>query len=534
MLSACTGQVAGTGGGAGGGAVGGGSGGGAVGGGVGGAGGGSGGGSGGMGGGTGGTGGAGGGMVADAGPVDAGPSAPDFVDRCVRAAAPSQPAPLRTLYVDATAGLDTNAGTSAAAAWKTLTKVNNTVMPGDLVYVSGVFDGQYLRPLMSGTAGAPIVFKVAPGSSALIKNAQYGVALWITAKSYLVFDGFELTGNMQPVDFLNTDHITVRNCFIHDTGYARFIGANDNRFEDNRWPTCGTYCIFFTDGSNRNVIAGNQFGDSSSTSLYMGGAATMPSADNEIGFNDFSNTLDGHMLLTGSISRTTVDCNRFHGSGTGITDGGGPSPSMTLTSSSNVIRDNLFYRNTEEAIRLQSIGGFPVNDNLLAHNVVYGNGGPDLRMLLSQAGAVMQDNVVVDNIFWANNDSTDFHWTLNNVRYKLVIDFYHTQSDGYPDGGFGNNRIHDNLLGRNDAEIDGGWLYVIGYTKNQTMSLTQAQQRFVTLSNNFEADPRFFDAGAGQFLLTAGSPAIDRGVTLDAGETFAGSAPDLGRFEFKP
>src|SRR4051812_42058939 len=80
---------------------------------------------------------------ADAGGQDSGIALPPFVDRCVRPSSPQPPAPLRTLWVDSASGLDSNDGRSPSTAWKTLAKANNSVAPGDLVWVSGFFDGGY-------------------------------------------------------------------------------------------------------------------------------------------------------------------------------------------------------------------------------------------------------------------------------------------------------------------------------------------------------------------------------------------------------
>jgi hypothetical protein len=461
----------------------------------------------------------------DSGVPDAGPTVPPYTDRCSRPAEPADPTPLRTLYVDSENGDDTHDGLSAAQAWKTLAKVNNSVQPGDLVYVSGTFDGGYLRPNVDGTASNPIVFKA---QNAVIANAQYGVGLWIGGHSYLVFDGFELTGDEQPVDFLSSSFITVRNSNIHDTtGYVRFIDSDDNRFVDNRWADCPGYCVFLTGASHRNALVGNQLGGVGNTSLFLTTSGTPASSDNDISFND----LDEEMIITGAITGTTLACNLIHGVGLELIDGGLPGPALTVTSSGNRISDNVFFGNRGEAIRLQAFLGNDSNDNVIEHNDVVANGGPDLRMLLSEPDASLARNEVRDNIFWGNDLSDDFHWVSNGVRYAIVFDTYHQAVNGYPDGGLGDNHIHHNLLG----SVDGGWLYFIGYSRNATYTLDEAQANWpADLHDNFDADPLFFDAGAGLLMLTAGSPAIDRAGPDDAGATVYGAGPDLGRYEAGP
>ncbi len=462
-----------------------------------------------------------------------GTALPNFDDRCAKPAAPALPTPLRTLFVDGDLGSDSNAGTSQGAAWKTLAKVNGAAMPGDLVWVSGGFDGGYLRPA-SGTAQNPIVFRVPSGKRATISNAQYGTALWIAGRSYLVFDGFELTGNTQPVDFLNVDHVWVRNSHISRSGYARMIDSNDNRFEDNDWPDCADWCLFFANGSNRNVVTGNRLGRANSVQLHFAGTTASPNGANEVSFNRLENPIGSQLSLAGISTGTIVRCNEFAGAGSAFTDGGLPGPSLTISSSNNLIESNVFARNAGEAIRLQSIAGFQVIGNRLSHNTQVGNGGPAVRMLWSEAAAVIDDNEIVDNLMWANNTSSDFHWTANGEPFEVVADFYHKGVNGYPDGGIGLNRIHHNVIATSDGDLDGGWFYVIGYSQNRLLSRTAAEQRWPgVVYANLEVNPRLVDLDAGLFMLHAGSPAIDRGAPADAG-VFVGAAPDPGRFEWRP
>ena len=61
-------------------------------------------------------------------------------------------------YVDSREGNDSNSGTNATAAWKTLAKVNaKTFLPGDRILLksSSVWQGQ-LWPKGSGVEGKPI------------------------------------------------------------------------------------------------------------------------------------------------------------------------------------------------------------------------------------------------------------------------------------------------------------------------------------------------------------------------------------------
>ncbi|WP_368496321.1 hypothetical protein [Herbiconiux sp. A18JL235] len=119
-------------------------------------------------------------------------------------AAPATPAQAvgTTYYVDATAGSDTNAGTSDTAPWKTLTKVN-TITPGPgtriLLKAGTVFTNQYLDLTGSGTAADPIVVgrygtgarpKIDFGNTA-VGGEGFGVR--VTNGSHWTISGLEIT-----------------------------------------------------------------------------------------------------------------------------------------------------------------------------------------------------------------------------------------------------------------------------------------------------------------------------------------------------
>ncbi len=84
-------------------------------------------------------------------------------------------------YVDATTGNDTNAGTSAATAWRTLSKVNNSIFaPGDNIYLKRgeVWNEQLIVPT-SGTESLPITFSAyGTGNRPVIKCSDSFTA-WV-------------------------------------------------------------------------------------------------------------------------------------------------------------------------------------------------------------------------------------------------------------------------------------------------------------------------------------------------------------------
>ena len=93
-------------------------------------------------------------------------------------------------YVDGASGNDANAGTSLAAAWKTIQQAFDNATPGSTVYIrKGTYRSQlYLN--VSGTAGNPIEFRNYQNETVLIDggflNSEDGPLIDIENQSNLI------------------------------------------------------------------------------------------------------------------------------------------------------------------------------------------------------------------------------------------------------------------------------------------------------------------------------------------------------------
>ncbi|MDP3899911.1 MAG: Ig-like domain-containing protein [bacterium] len=87
-----------------------------------------------------------------------------------------------TYYVDATAGNDSNAGTSTSQPWKTIAKVNSTTfLPGDgVLFKRGeTWRGETLTVSESGTAAQPIIFGAyGSGDNPVISGGEEITTSW--------------------------------------------------------------------------------------------------------------------------------------------------------------------------------------------------------------------------------------------------------------------------------------------------------------------------------------------------------------------
>lgn len=170
-----------------------------------------------------------------------------------------------TYYVDSSLGSDSASGTSEAAAWKTLDKVNSvTFSPGDriLLKAGGVWNNQYLDLKGSGSEGNPItVDRYGTGAKPLIhfgNTAVNGEGFGVRLRnvSYWEISNLEITSGQQPADMRRSGvlvtgegtgagafrHIYIRNLDIHDifgtdrrTGGINFHARGANTAPESTW-----------------------------------------------------------------------------------------------------------------------------------------------------------------------------------------------------------------------------------------------------------------------------------------------------------
>jgi len=115
-----------------------------------------------------------------------------------------------TYYVSAS-GSDSNSGTTAAQAWRTVARVNRASLhPGDGVLFAGgeTFSDDALMPEGSGADGTPIVYgSYGTGRPTLTRG------VWFKDLHDLVFQGLALTNSGQGINATG-DHVTVQGVSI--------------------------------------------------------------------------------------------------------------------------------------------------------------------------------------------------------------------------------------------------------------------------------------------------------------------------------
>jgi hypothetical protein len=325
--------------------------------------------------------------------VSAGSSFP-LHPSCQEYPTPIVPSPLRTFYVDGNNGNDAADGTSSVTAWRTLSRANSMVQPGDLILLRGVFSGQSIRPATSGTASAKIVYRVVPNDSARITLGQSGFGILLEGVHHVVVDGVEISNVSNPFHIrLNSSNNWLLNLFIRDGG-GSFIGnSDDNRVERSRFLRIGTRgansrdAILIEDGSDRNVIVRNIIGEASHGTVWLGsGTSLVPVNDNVIAQNDTFNPWASGMGLGARAVRTVVECNRIRDAApaAGTIP---PREGIDIDGLNNIIRYNEIYQNGGFGLTVKgrTYASNPQNtiESQIFENTIWGNGLGAIRVVLS-------------------------------------------------------------------------------------------------------------------------------------------------------
>lgn len=309
------------------------------------------------------------------------------------------------------------------------------------------------------------------------------------------------------------------------------------------------------------------------------GSGAMP----RVGGGDCLNLTGAYQVVTGLEIRSctkwgvrlagnhaTVDANVIGNNVTGV--------EVAETSSQNRITHNQLVDNNRLAPDPGS-GAFGVllngSDNYVAANVirggdtaspVYGRDGSAVEVYRGQRNLITQ-NLAIDNLTFTelgNSASADNTYSYNIVRSSLqTSSFMITRGSGNTYGPVRNTRVFNNTVYFTGSQAEGfvcqncatdilflrnniiSAPHKAGYAsgpvdEDDDLFLGGGIRQFTVGPHSFVGDPKWVNAGAADFRLQPGSPAIDRGQNLGPQVDFAGtkapygSAPDLGALEQAP
>ena len=371
-----------------------------------------------------------------------------------------------TYYVS-TSGNDANPG-SQSAPWRTIQRAADVAGPGDIVIVT---PGSYVGAKFSrsGTASSPIRFRAEPGavvSSPGPLNSN-GDNLWVRNANHVFLIGFEVHSapragiGVQGEPNAPAVGIVVRRCNCHDNGrWGIFTGYAQNfRAENNVASGSGIeHGIYVSNSADNPVIRGNVVRNNNASGIQL-------NADP---------VLAGDGIITGALVERNIV------SGNGVAGGA----AINLASVRNsTFRNNLLYDNHASGFAGWDDGAGSQwgtkNNRFFNNTVVQASDGRFATSLQNGSSG----NVLKNNILFHPGPRGTYDIDSSS-RTGLVSDY----------------NVVSNVFSVDETFITFSAWKRYGYDSHSIMATSMSGY--------------FINAGAGNYHLASGSPAIDRGVSV--------------------
>jgi parallel beta-helix repeat protein len=364
------------------------------------------------------------------------------------------------------------------------------VAPNDVVQVA---DGSYLGfdvDDIDGLPGQPITIR-ATGTNAVVTvttdRPDNRDTIFITFSDWIVVEGLRASNaNRAAVRIDQSHHVTVRNgVFANNGTWGIFTDFSDDTLLEGN--TCsgsvGEHGIYVSNSSDRPIVRGNLLFNNAGAGLHMNG--------------DLSAGGDG--IISGGL----VENNVIHGNGVG----GGAGINLDGVHDT-VVRNNVLYDNHATGIvAFREDGAQGPRGLQILHNTVdQASNGRWALQIFDTTGAILVRN----NVLYTRHA---FRGTLN---YGNATDVANTDSD---------YNVLDRISPDGDATI---------FTLAQWQA--QGHEPHSVVWGPLAA--LFVNANGGDYHLPAGSPAVDRGLTLpsvtvdiEGNPRPQGASSDAGAYE---
>ena len=417
-----------------------------------------------------------------------------------------------TWYV-ATNGLDTNTG-SSNSPFATVTRAQTAASSNDVVYLRG--GTYYLNDSNLTATNSPwaivnnmnkggISYLACPGEKPVfdfsaVQPAGFRVtAFLVTSTAHkCVFKGFELTGVKVTVTGGNTQ-----------SEYFRVIGGNNNRFEQLVMRDGMGIGWYLTSGASNVVLNCDAYNNRGLDSFSLGnidgfgihGTSTSHKGNQLIGCRAWFNSDDGFDLINCDAPAVISNCWAFYnGYFTNFASSGG---------------DGHGFKSGGYGV---SGGSYPTP---VPRHVT------EFCLAVSNRVSGFYANHHTGGLDWFNN--TAFR---NSVNYNMLCNL---NASGYSNDVPGFDHVMKNNLGYSARSLETNNL---GPSNNVThnyftLPVTVNSADFMSLNYSLLTAPRQADGSLPHIALgqlVSGSDCTDAGTNW--GFAFAGSAPDLGAFEY--
>jgi parallel beta-helix repeat protein len=376
-----------------------------------------------------------------------------------------------------TACSDTASGAGTAALpFCTLTKAAAKAVSGDTVQViAGTYTGSSVSPASGVTFTANQGVTISGGPSG-------AKGFSISGKSNVVVSGFTITGTPSYGIYINSSsNIT--------------ISGNNVSFSGQ--PVSGQSASgIYLSSLNGGLIKGNVTHDNAAHGILLTGSTTGVTVQGNTSYhnayqwernaNGIDVTAPGNFII-GNVTYANED--------TGI--------NMYTGGDNTLVADNVTYGNGDHGI-----DDFDVTGGRIIGNTVYGNCTDGINVEGTSANYVIEDNISVNNATGAAIHPTPINYVIkSDCKDRRVgnIGVYDMTAPSTTTADY-------NLVWQSGSGTEYMWGGT-AYSSQPALTNATGQE-----ANGLFKDPKFANAGAGNFQLTAGSPAIDSADSLVSGE----------------
>lgn len=359
------------------------------------------------------------------------------------------------LYVDGNSSSCSDAGLGTAAApFCTIDRAASVAVAGQTVQVASGTYNEDVYVDQSGTSTSPIVFTPAPGAVVTVSGDDH--AFKVENRSWVVIRGFRVADSGgDAIDVEDSTQVTIA----------------DNEVVGSGTPTdAGKAVGILLDGTTNSVVSGNRVHHNSDRGIYLTYASGNTIAGNEVHDNAREYVREASGIHVYRSSSNTVVGNVVHhneDSGINIYSG----------SHSNLVVNNVSHDNGDHGVDVYSSTG-----NRVVGNSAYRNATAGLNAEGGSTGTTFVNNIAVDNGIGSSR-------TRGNIRVDSSSD--------------GSSSMNGDVMFLSSPDVMVIWNGV-NYSSVAALQTATGQE-----ARGLQADPRWRAPGAGDFRLTAGSPAID-------------------------
>jgi parallel beta-helix repeat protein len=369
------------------------------------------------------------------------------------------------LYVDQsnTSCSDTGQG-SASVPFCTINGAIAKVTAGQTVQVASGTYRELVRLTKSGTSAAPITIEPAPSAAVTVTGGTNGFRLDRT--SWVFVHGFSVTGTTGP-------------------GIYVYYGSQ------------------VTISENHVTYSGKPVSGSTAAGIYVGGTT-----DSLIAGNTTDHNTDAGIYLTNAATRVEVSGNTSFANARGYARA---APGIDVRASGNTVDRNITYGNEDTGVQVYNGAA----NTVVLDNLSYGNGDHGIDVLNSPSAVIVGNTVYNSKTAGINVEGSSSGATvMNNISVGNGLTSTSTR---------GNIRVDANSTSGTTLDYDLLYLSspgtVITWGSTQYTSLVSFVSATGKESHGLQGDPQWSSPAAGNFRLTAGSPAIDSAQSAAPAQT---------------